>query len=308
MPYHYKTYGLEFVSDIQLPELTDISDPQECQTPDVVVRCAPVPLPEEVRATGAWYDFSEEGACFWWSTVGAFNVSANGCTIDVERAVGVSDDLIAFPLLGPVLSEVLRRQALFVLHASAVDIDGMGVALMADKGTGKSSSSAALLRSGAHLIADDLVAIDTREAKIIPGFAQVKLDEKMLDGLDAQKWIVRPRAHDLIDKFRVMVPDLLAPVPVPAARLYVIERGDSHHNRIEDIPQAMALPSILRFSYAARFGTALLSDKAAAEHFRNAVALSNKAVVKRLILANSLDHLDTLIDTIRDDILDGTTG
>ena len=306
MQHLYSSYGLIFASDIELPELADAAPTD--QSADVILRRAKVSIPQDKRAQASWYAFTDEGATFWWSTVGGFRISTLGDMVDIEPAPGVNDDLIAFPLLGPVLSEVLRRQGYFVMHASAVEIDGRGVALMADKGTGKSSSCMALLRGGARILADDLVAVETDTSVIQPGFAQVKLDQRVVNGLNKDKWIARPTVHDAIDKVRVMVPDLLAPCAVPAARLYVLERRQRADVQIDSIPTDLLLPSTLRFSYAARFGATLLQGEASAGHFRHAAAIVNKVLIKRLILPDGLDRLDALYDVIASDLRDTGDG
>jgi hypothetical protein len=296
----YRSYGLVIRSEIVLPEF-DPATPGGAPV-QVVIRRGAVALPEGVRALGAWFEFSDSGVRFWWQAVGGFAVSADGSEVTVEYGAGVSDDLIAFPLLGPVLSEVLRRQGLFVLHASSVAFEGQGLALMADKGTGKSTTATALLRAGARLLADDLVAIRPDQNSIVPGFGQVKLAEEALTQLPEGSAVPRPHVHDQIDKIRVLVPGLMAPEPVPARRLYVLVRGGGSEARIERPATGEMVPALLRFAYADRFGRAGPQGAEAARQFRDAVAVARHNAVRRLILPDGVTELDKVIAAIRADL------
>lgn len=300
MKHYYHSYGLRIVSDIELPELTAVNAPDGA--PDVVLRRSTVKIPVDKTVFGTWHRFSPDASEFWWATVGGFRVSATGDVVDIDPVAGVKDDLIAFPLLGPVLSEVLRRKDYFVLHASAVEIEGQGVALMADKGTGKSSSCTALLRAGARILADDLVAVNPEQRTVTPGFGQVKLDQRMVDDLDDTRWIARPLVDPAIDKVRVLVPDLLAPSAVPAARLYVLRRGEEPGAQVSDIPENETLQAVIRYSYAVRFGKDLLNGAAASDHFRHAVATVNATKIKLLTLPKGLDRMAGLYDVVREDL------
>lgn len=62
-------------------------------------------------------------------------------------------------LLEPVLAFVLRGRGILVLHASAVEWCGRGVAFCGPAGTGKSTAAAACVADGAALISDDVVAV-----------------------------------------------------------------------------------------------------------------------------------------------------
>ena len=301
--HRYSSYGLSIQSDIVLPELAADTSDHKTDAPVVVVRNAQISLDETTRAQATAFAFDETGATFWWQTVGGFHVSHDGCDVQVERAAGVSDDLIAFPLLGPVLSEVLRRNSMFVLHASAALIDGQGVAFLADKGTGKSSSVAALLRAGASLLADDLVALTPGAGHIVPGFSQIKIaPENLAHQLAGSDWVARPQVHDAIDKIRVLVPGAIVRKNPPARRMYLLERGAGDVARIVPLPGAQALPAVLRFAYAARFGEGALRGADAGAHFRAAVDAANTIPVRRLILPGSLARLDGLAEVIRADL------
>lgn len=306
-----RAYGLAVASDLDLPEL---GPGEGTPAPDLTICRAPgLTLPPEAHGLPAWHAFAPEAACFRWAEVGAFRVSRDGALIEADPAPGVSDALAAFPLLGPVLAEALRRRGLLVLHAGAVEIAGAGIALMADKGVGKSTATAALLSAGARLLADDLAAVATATpapapapatapatkpatapatapgATLLPGFGQLKLSPQTLAALPPPGATPRPAVHPGIGKVRVLVPGLLASGPVPLRRLYVLERGQDA--RILDLDPSEALPALLRFAYASRFGRQAVDGAAAAALFRQAAALAGRGLVRRLRVPEGLDRL-----------------
>lgn len=297
----YYAYGMMILSEIDLPELAPA--PAVDASDATVIRVGTVALPEDVREKTVWFDFAPEATILHWRDVGTFLVADRGRSITVQPSPGVGIDLIAFPLLGPVLSECLRHRGLFVLHASAVAVDSFAVALMAEKGTGKSTTASALLEHGGRLLADDLVALDPASLVVVPGFGQMKLSEAAFNRLKLTDATARPHVHDAIDKLRVMVPGHFSAQPVPLGRAYVLERDpEAQAPRIETVEPRDLLPLMLPHAYAGRFGRIALQGAAGASHFRNAVNLCQSGVVRRLIVPSDLARVAEIVAAIRSDL------
>ena len=65
-------------------------------------------------------------------------------------------------LLGPVMGFVLLLRGLVCLHASAIVVDGMAIALVGPAGAGKSTTAAAFAARGFSVLAEDVVTLDDR--------------------------------------------------------------------------------------------------------------------------------------------------
>lgn len=291
----YLTYGLRIRSEIPLPELADRTDGLP---PDVVIRRGVLDISDDERARVNVIDFAPDGTVrYFWSEVVGARVSADGRDVLIEAAHDASDDLLAFPILGPILSEILRAHGHFVLHAGAVVIDGQAVGFMADKGGGKSTTTTMLVSSGARLLTDDLFAIHAHTGLAPPGFGQVKLVAEAR-AFVPEGATVRPEVHDKIDKTRVKLGRFDAKGHFPVPWVFVLERGTGEDCRIEPLCAEEALVALVRFSFPERFGDAGAAHGRGTTDFLNAVSVSRQVRVARLIVPDSIEALSRLSDRI----------
>ncbi len=300
----YRAFGLDVLSEVPLPELASAEGLPPAHG-RLAIRRARLPGEWRRGRTGVAAAFGAEAADLWWEAVGAFRVHRDGL-IEVEAAPGVDDDLLAFPLLGPVLALALHLRGVFVLHASAVALpSGLGIGLLGDKGAGKSTTAAALLAAGARLLTDDLLAVEAPGGpvpRVLPGWGQVKLGLEAERRFAGEGAVSRPQVHEAIDKARILVADRFAARPVPLARLYLLQRdGAARSARAEPCGNGEALPLLLAHAYAGRFGPALLSGAGAAWHFRAAAALAGSGALARLVVPAGLDRLAPIMEAVAAD-------
>lgn len=289
-----RAYGLAIRTEIALPELPACADGRP---PDLTIARGATRVVD--GPSGAAFD--ADGATLRWPAVGTFLVRGGGRTIVVEPAPGVPDALVAFPLLGPVLACALHLQGRFLLHASAIRVGGAAVAMMGDKGAGKSTLATALLSAGHPLLADDLVAADPRGSgyETPAAFPQMKLSGATLARLRDPRARVRPRPHPAIDKACVLVGRFAADA-APLARLYVVERGATA--AIAPVSREAALRLVLRFGYAARFGAQALGATRAGRHLQRAAGLAQAGLVHRLVVPDGLDRLPEAVAAVEADV------
>jgi hypothetical protein len=107
---------------------------------------------------------------------GASVLSADGARL--RSAPGEGEQEWQRMLIAQVLPFASVLQGLEALHASAVVVDGMAVALTGPSGSGKTSLAVALCREGAEFLADDVLAIELagEELTAHPGAPVAGLD------------------------------------------------------------------------------------------------------------------------------------
>ncbi|CDX26557.1 conserved hypothetical protein [Mesorhizobium sp. ORS 3324] len=298
----YKAYGLTISSEVVLPEL----EPTAPAAPDIVIAVGSVDFPRSATEGGTAFRFEPTRQYLSWQAVGTFLIS-DACRIDVDPAPGIDDPLLAFPLLGPVLALTLHQRGLLILHASAIAVGGQSAIFMGDKGAGKSTMAGAMIRAGHLLITDDVVALDLSDASqpmILPGFPQLKLATDAAGAIRIGQAEVRPQVHPQIDKEQHRLRQGFSGEAVPAARIYVLERGDQA--AITPLPGTSALPAVIKFSYVTRFGRQALVGDFASTHLSQCARLAAETGVRRLEVPAGLERIDEAVALIERDLASGT--
>jgi hypothetical protein len=290
----YRAYGLSIASDIALPELEADAGAGQADIVILLRRIEPRPAGDD----GFVFAFGEDEQYLAWRSVGRFLIRPAG-TIDVDPAPGVGEALLRLPLLGTVMALLLHLRGLLVLHASAIVVDGRGAVFAGDKQAGKSTTAAAFIGAGYRLLVDDVVAMDFSgpgPPVILPGIPQMKLSSA---GILAGRGIAVPAILPGLDKGQHKVVGAFAGSPVPPRRVYVIERGA--RAEITRLAPDVALTSLLRFSYVARFGQAAMPAPVSGRHLRQCAALIGAAKVCRLEVPDGIDRLGEVVRLVERD-------
>ena len=293
----YRAFGLCIEVDFPLPEL-------ELETStaaaDVLVQKG------DVRSllqddSSAVYRFEDDEAWLSWREVGDFHVLGDD-RITYRARPDVGDALLGLPLLGPVMGVLLERRRLLTLHGSAVALAGGVAVFLGDKGAGKSTTAAALLRAGKTLLTDDLVAVDCRETPILyPAYPQVKLTEEASAAIVVDGKVME-RPHPEFEKQRMLLDAPFDSSPRSPHSILVLERGEGF--ALEPLAGAAGLQALMRFSYATRFGSSLIRGRSAADHLRQCAALSRSARVRRLVVPNDLEALKHLPEWLEQNLFE----
>ena len=289
----YDAFGLTIASEIPLNELRPaavgaVADLQ------FVNRRLDRDLPTEEQGVRMDYD-DPDGVFMAWPGVAAF-LLVDENTVWVEKYEEAPESFVAFPILGPVMAWMLNWRGLFVLHASAINVNGRTVALMGDKLAGKSTTAAAFLRAGFDLVTDDLLAIDIApdgSARCLPAFPQLKLDKNASAKVQVEGAQELPLVFEGFTKHQHKLTGMETN-PVGIDYLCTLERGGAQPGFTQfDVPQA--IEAVSRYSYLPRFGHAPWTKQDRARHFRNCVKLSRIARVGSLHIPDDLDRLDETV-------------
>ena len=191
-------------ADIEIEQVNDLAAPS---THDRPVLSYDFGHDRYVRAS-----MDESGAVnVEFSAMSRFRISSDQDRIEFTvRPSGSLGEAVVL-LQGWVMAMTVMLRGGVVLHASAVDTDGMGLAFLADSGMGKSTVTAMGLRDGATLVSDDVLRVEETSGGAVvayPGLTAIRL---------------RPSAGDLAP----LIPGVTVGETVDGRVLARVERGDA---------------------------------------------------------------------------------
>jgi hypothetical protein len=285
--FRYAAFGLSIHSDVALPGFSsDASDAAAARDPELRIRVAPranVP-PASISSV----DVAPDAVLFEHADVGRVTIRG-GREIDVAPHERAGDDSIGLFVAGPALAVALHQRGDLVLHASAIAIGGRAIALLGEKGAGKSTLSATLLARGHSLLSDDIVAVrqgpdgpvvagGSRTLKVEPAVARAL-------GLDPEKLRL---IHREGTKREWPLPATAVAATTPLVRLIVLERGPEP--RVEPLAASAAFIEAVRHTYGARFDVIDRSGLAA-RHFHQVSELVRAVPAARATRSDDLGKL-----------------
>jgi hypothetical protein len=287
----YTAFGLNISSEIPLIDL-----PAATGAADVVVAFGNVAgvenggdswvvaaTPEEVRG--------------WAAGAGAFRVSG-GREITIDPATRYDDRAMRLAIVGPLLGVILGQRGAFVLHASTVAIDERAVAFFGPSGRGKSTLSAAFVKRGHRLIADDMTVIDPfRDVPVVqPGFPRVKLWPDSAAALDHDTENL-PLIHPERTKRSLQLFDQFDPAAIPLARCYLLDEGAT--DAISELSPSETILSLVRCTYQSQW---LRDTGSSGSNLLQCGALARSGVVRRLQRRKSFEALEDVMRFVIDDV------
>lgn len=302
----YTTFAGCLSSDrLLFPELP----PSNAQVPDWSLRVSDEPAGGDVgELLGTWPEpycniqlfRMADGFRLRHSCTGEFDIIANGARIVWYPCVGAQLEMARSDVLGRVLSIAFHAAGLVTLHGSAVAFDRGAIAFLAPKGYGKSTLAAALLRAGARLVTDDMVAVELGPPAIArSGVHSMRLCDDSAErliggetpkrlGMDGKHVVDHAASGSVVlDREPLSAVYLLKPVTststpnAPAVR----------RTRLFGSPAAISL-----ISYA-KIG-ALLGGSEASTLFTRSAALARTVPVYTLEVVRDFERMDDVVESI----------
>ncbi len=178
----YDVFGGTLRSEVALDQLP----PARAAQPDWTLRvvdASPASFGGEALGTDVVFGDThvrgyrlENGFSLVFDDTGRFDVSADGSSITWYRPADALLESALADITSRVLALAIHAAGNFTLHASAVSVNGAGIAFMAPKHHGKSTLCSALVLAGARALSDDTVPVGSgREPHLSPGLPQLRL-------------------------------------------------------------------------------------------------------------------------------------
>lgn len=287
MMFSYFAYGLGIHSEIEIPEFVP------AQTAgDITIRWdRNSPIPTDLIGNHKLVIKITPEEAFFFNQEFALFVVRNGCEISVTP---FKDDekLISLCIIGNIMSLLLYQRGLFVLHGSAIEVDGGAIAFVGKSGWGKSTIAAALHAKGHQIITDDVVAVSTETVafNVFPAYPQLKLFPEVAEVLGHEKSDLL-LLHSELNKGGFRVTENFSQTALPLKRIYMLAKGSTLG--IEKLRPQEGLMELMRHSLPTRWYKTHNTSE-----FLQCTSIAKNIPIYRLTRSSDLCSLPTLAEMV----------
>ena len=252
-----------------------------------------------------WTQFFRQGAGYLlrFPDLADFEVSADGTTAQGYPAPGVTSATVEHLYLNQGLPLALSRQGKLVLHGSAVDIGGLGVAFLGESGRGKSTLAASFATEGTRFLTDDGLLLEWvgDACMIIPSHPSIRLWQDSEEALMHADAATAP-AVSFTAKSRFLAGQGIpfCDESRPLQRVFFLGEGEAETPVIEPLRPAEALIELVKNSF-------LLDIEARdmlVRHFDDLTRLAALPIYFRLDYPRDYGTLPAVRDAIVQQVLD----
>jgi hypothetical protein len=200
---------------------------------------------------------TEGGYLLRFNELADFTVDRIGSEIVCMPRSGIPEDTIQHLLLDQVIPLVINLRGGEALHASAILTSHGVVAFAGPAGSGKSTITGSLIRTGYSFVSDDCLTLREKDQTIlaIPAYPGLRLWDDAQEHLFGEKGNKKSVAH-YTSKLRVDIeegPESYSPEPKPFVRLYDIvnssETDETSDIMIEKLPPRDSFMALVRCAF-----------------------------------------------------------
>lgn len=310
--YKYKIYGINFESDIELPECESIDDTDEAE---VLIRLSDLSyILEDINhiidsglakrgpngELPTRYVKWENGILFAYVIgVGCFKVSGANM-IEYHPTSPAEGALFHQWMLAFAITIILIQRYEIVLHGAGLlvpDTDN-AIVVCGESGAGKSTISDALLNKGLLFVSDDSVRLSMidGEAKVIGSYMQRRLCTDVVDKGDYDKSELSLYEGETVKKYmKIMKGQYYGDVPHKLKDIFVLYKYGGSEVKISEVTGADKVKEIMSQLYKVSV-YAGLDNKTAI--YMKAISIASNTRVYRVYRPNEGMTVDEITNAI----------
>lgn len=296
----YQAFGLSIQSSLSLPELF-LKKNHFTENPDVEILFGKTPEKlENPQKEGVAYQANPNEYLLDLEGIARYLVT-DGNKITIQRKEGATDEDLRVFLLGSALGALLHQRETFILHASAIIIEGEAVLFTGISGMGKSTTSTAFRLEGNLILTDDVCAIQLNGKQkpiALPGYPQSKLWEDALEGMEMDYENLK-HIREKINKRAVPLKDDFHNEPTPIRAIYWLNTHNEETLLLEEVKGAEKFNTLKQMTYRPLLVDGLGVKPA---HFKQGMQLAMQVPVKKITRPTTRFSVQELVELVKEDL------